>query len=243
MWSIQYLGVLDARLSPGPCYWYPPHGYGLQAFLVVFINGDQPDRLGFVQTSFLGVVSWLFVLNSETPKIGYLTTLDSFTQLTFAAIFVQYLYVAFHQGFYKLLHRQRSGWHGPASFMSPSSRHALSPAGLSSPVSVQTGKPRLQTSHEEEGTGGTGMLDNPMHAVGIDMGAAEERGEDKARGERASGVLQRMCPAPCQRVGRRLTNLRYHKRVDLAFAFAIVLSYSIGVGVIIGMGVAQANAD
>ena len=47
------------------------------ALLVLFVPGDEPDRLGFVQSSFLGIVSWQFILVSSTPVTGYNTKLDN----------------------------------------------------------------------------------------------------------------------------------------------------------------------
>ena len=77
----------------------------IMAFAVAFVRATEPDRLGFVQACFLGVVSWLFVLNAEVPKVGYLTRLDAFTQTSFAVIFAQYLYHAIHWGYFKTYDR------------------------------------------------------------------------------------------------------------------------------------------
>jgi hypothetical protein len=46
--------------------------------LVLCVRADEPDRLGFVQSSFLGIVSWQFILVSSTPNLGYSTRLDIF---------------------------------------------------------------------------------------------------------------------------------------------------------------------
>ena len=43
----------------------------VMAILVMMLNKEGSDRLGFVQTSFLGVVSWQFILVSTTPALGY----------------------------------------------------------------------------------------------------------------------------------------------------------------------------
>lgn len=42
----------------------------VMAAAVAFIPPADPNRLGFPQASFLGVVSWLFVLADETPHVG-----------------------------------------------------------------------------------------------------------------------------------------------------------------------------
>jgi hypothetical protein len=77
----------------------------IMAAFVAFVNAKEADRLGFVQASFLGVVSWLFVLNAEVPKVGYLTRLDAFINVSFACIFAQYVYHAVHWGLYKTIDR------------------------------------------------------------------------------------------------------------------------------------------
>lgn len=50
----------------------------VMGILVLCISADEPDRLGFVQSSFLGIVSWQFILVSSTPNLGYSTRLDVF---------------------------------------------------------------------------------------------------------------------------------------------------------------------
>lgn len=66
---------------------------------VAFIGSREADRLGFVQASFAAVIGWLFVLASETPKLGYSTRLDSFVNASFGALFAQYVYHCFAFGY------------------------------------------------------------------------------------------------------------------------------------------------
>lgn len=39
-----------------------------------------------------GVVSWLFVLSAEVPQVGYSNRLDGFVNLSFACLFMQYVW-------------------------------------------------------------------------------------------------------------------------------------------------------
>lgn len=57
------------------------------ALLVLFVPGHEPDRLGFVQSSFLGIVSWQFILVSSTPVTGYNTKLDNFMLIAMVTVF------------------------------------------------------------------------------------------------------------------------------------------------------------
>jgi hypothetical protein len=43
----------------------------VMAILVLFMVGEEPDRLGFVQSSFLGVISFEFILVLILPPLGY----------------------------------------------------------------------------------------------------------------------------------------------------------------------------
>ena len=62
------------------------------ALLVLFVPGDVPDRLGFVQSSFLGIVSWQFILVSSAPVTGYNTRLDNFMLVSMVIVFMTYVY-------------------------------------------------------------------------------------------------------------------------------------------------------
>ena len=57
------------------------------ALLVLVVPGHEPDRLGFVQSSFLGIVSWQFILVSSTPVTGYNTKLDNFMLIAMVTVF------------------------------------------------------------------------------------------------------------------------------------------------------------
>ncbi len=70
------------------------------ALLVLFVPGDEPDRLGFVQSSFLGIVSWQFILVSSTPVTGYNTKLDNFMLISMVVVFVAYAWNSIRVGFF-----------------------------------------------------------------------------------------------------------------------------------------------
>lgn len=70
------------------------------ALLVLFVPGDEPDRLGFVQSSFLGIVSWQFILVSSTPVTGYNTKLDNFMLISMVTVFVAYFWNSIRIGFF-----------------------------------------------------------------------------------------------------------------------------------------------
>ncbi len=90
-------GALKAalRLQRIPDYYVTRYIWGVvflvgMALLVLLVPGDAPDRLGFVQSSFLGIVSWQFILVSSTPVTGYNTKLDNFMVLAMSIVFVCY---------------------------------------------------------------------------------------------------------------------------------------------------------
>lgn len=70
------------------------------ALMVLFVPGDEPDRLGFVQSSFLGIVSWQFILVSSTPVTGYNTKLDNFMLISMVVVFLAYFWNSVRIGFY-----------------------------------------------------------------------------------------------------------------------------------------------
>ena len=69
--------------------------------LVLLVPGNEPDRLGFVQSSFLGIVSWQFILVASTPNMGYSTRLDEFFIVAMAIIFVAFAWNSFRIGFFE----------------------------------------------------------------------------------------------------------------------------------------------
>jgi hypothetical protein len=62
------------------------------ALLVLFVPGDCPDRLGSVQASFLGIVSWQFILVTSAPVTGYNSRLDTFMIIAMVVVFITYIY-------------------------------------------------------------------------------------------------------------------------------------------------------
>ena len=91
----------------------------VMAILVLFMVGEEPDRLGFVQSSFLGVISFEFILVLILPPLGYNTRIDDFVMLSFGVIFVVYIYNAVRVGYFKTLEnlsgRTESGGGGQAA--------------------------------------------------------------------------------------------------------------------------------
>ena len=73
----------------------------VMGILVLCVSADEPDRLGFVQSSFLGIVSWQFILVSSTPNLGYATRLDVFMIVAMGHVFAAYIWNALRAGFYK----------------------------------------------------------------------------------------------------------------------------------------------
>ena len=103
------------RISRIPDYYVTRYVWGVvflvaMALLVLFVPGDEPDRLGFVQSSFLGIVSWQFILVSSTPVTGYNTKLDNFMVIAMSIVFVVYFWNSVRIGFFEWLdkkHQQR----------------------------------------------------------------------------------------------------------------------------------------
>lgn len=78
------------------------------ALLVLFVPGDEPDRLGFVQSSFLGIVSWQFILVSSTPVTGYNTKMDNFMLLAMAVVFCTYFWNSVRIGFFDWVQKKHA---------------------------------------------------------------------------------------------------------------------------------------
>jgi hypothetical protein len=78
------------------------------ALLVLFVPGDEPDRLGFVQSSFLGIVSWQFILVSSTPVTGYNTKLDNFVLVSMCVVFCVYFWNSVRIGFFDWLEKKHA---------------------------------------------------------------------------------------------------------------------------------------
>jgi len=73
------------------------------ALLVLCLRGDEPDRLGFVQSSFLGLVSWQFILVSSVPPLGYSTSLDLFMMFSIFTVFIAFFWNGVRMGYFKTL--------------------------------------------------------------------------------------------------------------------------------------------
>ena len=72
----------------------------IMAFFKLFIKPDEPDRLGFANTCFLGIVSWQFILVASTPALGYPTRMDVFLVMSLIFITGVYLWNAVHAGYW-----------------------------------------------------------------------------------------------------------------------------------------------
>jgi hypothetical protein len=90
---------LTLVLQRQPAYYITRYVWGVvflvaMALLVLFVPGDVPDRLGFVQSSFLGIVSWQFILVTSAPVTGYNTRLDDFMVVSMVIVFIAYVWNA-----------------------------------------------------------------------------------------------------------------------------------------------------
>lgn len=90
---------MGLRLKRNPDYYLSRIVWGVvflvaMGFLVFFVPGEEPDRLGFAQSSFLGIVSWQFIIVSITPVTGYNTKLDNYIILAEVLVFAAYFYNA-----------------------------------------------------------------------------------------------------------------------------------------------------
>lgn len=52
---------------------------------------DDPNRAVIALTAFLGLVTYLFVLTSDVPKVAYLTRMDKFVSLSFFTVFIDFV--------------------------------------------------------------------------------------------------------------------------------------------------------
>ena len=72
--------------------------YVLNVVLLVIMAGfgvnmsDLSNRIFLALYCFLGIISWMFVLSSQTPALGYNTRLDDFMQVGFFTIFTMLIY-------------------------------------------------------------------------------------------------------------------------------------------------------
>lgn len=75
----------------------------VMALLISSMRGDRPHRLSGTISVFMSIVSWVFVLVQETPKVSYLTRMDSFINVSFAMVFALAVFHAFAFIFYRYL--------------------------------------------------------------------------------------------------------------------------------------------
>jgi len=99
---------MGLRLARQPDYYLSRIVWGCvflvaMAFLTLFIPGEEPDRLGFAQSSFLGIVSWQFIIVSITPITGYNTKLDNYIILSEVLVFGTYFFNAVRVSFFEWL--------------------------------------------------------------------------------------------------------------------------------------------
>ena len=125
----------------------------VMAILVLFMVGEEPDRLGFVQSSFLGVISFEFILVLILPPLGYNTRIDNFMGLSFGIIFIVYVYNAFRIGYFKTIEKL-SGRDGDEGEGGADEHKAVEDAGAAAGTT------------------------NPMHA-GKHAGVGEKGGEEE----------------------------------------------------------------
>jgi hypothetical protein len=75
------------------------------AFLVVMciltlcVPSAEADRFGFAQGSFLGIVSWQFILVTSAPPLGYNTRLDDFMQSSLVCTLIMAAWFAVSSAF------------------------------------------------------------------------------------------------------------------------------------------------
>ena len=100
--------TISLVLQRNPDYFVARYVWGVtflvaMGLLVLLVPGNEPDRLGFVQSSFLGIVSWQFILVASTPNMGYSTRLDEFFIVAMAIVFAAYAWNSFRIAFFDLL--------------------------------------------------------------------------------------------------------------------------------------------
>ena len=88
---------LTLEMRREPDYYVTRYVWGVvflvaMALLTLFDPADDPNRLGFVQSSFLGIVSWQFIVVSSVPVTGYNTRLDDFMILSMVITFITYVW-------------------------------------------------------------------------------------------------------------------------------------------------------
>jgi hypothetical protein len=178
------------------------------AFMVLFVPGDEPDRLGFVQSSFLGIVSWQFILVSSTPVTGYNTKLDNFMLLSMAAVFCTYFWNSMRIGFFEWVQKKQKALLGDSEVGDKSAGKSENDVGTKDTGKVAPAPGRGITVRSEDTGGASGP-------------AAED---PKSGGERLSSRLYKCC---CLKCGEHDLNWVIDSVVGLTISCAYVIACSV----------------
>jgi hypothetical protein len=168
----------------------------------------------------------------QVPKVGYLTRLDAFTQVSFAVIFAQYIYHAVHWGFFKTYDRK------------------LGRLTDDDDGEVATSFPDGQAKGLNNGSF---AVQNPLNSngaaarsvegaeAGIEAAAAAG-GAPAAAGESAVMRVCCHCPLPCS-VSGNWKHFNPHRQLDFAFTMVLAVTYAIAVAGVVGEGIVNLNDD
>lgn len=168
--------------------------------------------------SFLGVISFEFILVLILPPLGYNTRIDDFLMLSFGVIFVVYIYNGVRIGYFKTL--ENLSGRGEDE-----SKH-------------DGGAPK--SGSNKEAAGGVATTDNPMHAqqAGTSSSgataAAAHHGADEAAREKSNDLRKvfTVKRASCCWAGS-WEELNPHRKLDVIFGVAISIVYIIATLVIL----------
>jgi hypothetical protein len=199
----------------------------VMAILVLFMVGEEPDRLGFVQSSFLGVISFEFILVLILPPLGYNTRIDDFLMLSFGVIFVVYIYNAVRVGYFKTLENLSGRAEGGGEHAAV----ATVPGG------------------GDKGAGGIAATENPMH--GQHSGAAApaaaaaavtaKHDSDGAAREKSNDLRKvfTVKRVSCCWAGS-WEELNPHRKLDVIFGVCMSAIYVIAtIAILLGQGVVR----
>jgi hypothetical protein len=64
----------------------------IMSHLAFAIDVADPDRSGIALSCFMGLVTYLFVISADVPKVAYTTRMDSFVSLSFFTIFFDFVF-------------------------------------------------------------------------------------------------------------------------------------------------------
>ena len=206
----------------------------IMAILVLFMVGEEPDRLGFVQSSFLGVISFEFILVLILPPLGYNTRIDDFLMLSFGVIFVIYIWNSVRIGYFKTLENLsgRSEDGGELEGSAPNSGGGGGGGG-----------------EKEAGGSAAATTENPMHGqhpaapAAPAGGAAAKHDSDDAEGTREkSNDLRKVFTVKrfsCCWAGS-WEELNPHRKLDVIFGAVMSVFYVIATAaILLGQGVVK----